>query len=236
MRATVSSMITVKPSTCVPTFTSKPPELNQVVSFTTGPRMCSTSASSACSTTSPPSSSSAMRTMGAPPSECSSSTSSSTWPASGAWCTSTSRPLSRSTHWTPMTTDSTSVAPTARTPISEPPLGSRFPKKRISQNEVNVIAGMTQACSSMPPSALHHVDLVEVDGGAVAVDEQDDREPDADLGSGHGDGEQGEDLTGDGSLAAPHVAEGHQVDVHRVEDELDRHQDEHAVAPGEHAV
>ena len=36
---------------------------------------------------------------------------------------------------------------------------------------------------------------------AVAVDEQDDGEADADLGGGHGDDEQGEDLAGDGAVA-----------------------------------
>src|SRR5439155_3008895 len=85
-------------------------------------------------------------------------------------------------------------------------------------------------------SALHEVDLVAVDRGAVAVDEQHDRQAHADLGGGHRDREEGEDLSGDRRLPAVVGAEGDKVDVHGVEDQLDRHEDEHAVLAGEHAV
>ena len=61
----------------------------------------------------------------------------------------------------------------------------------------------------------------------VAEDQQDDRQTDADLRSGDGDHEQGEDLAGHGAVER---TERDQVDVHRIEDELDRHQDHHAVA------
>ena len=70
----------------------------------------------------------------------------------------------------------------------------------------------------------------------VAVDEQDDGQAHADLGGGDGDDEQGEDLAGDGSGVVPQGAEGDQVDVDGVEDQLDRHEHEHAVPAGEHAV
>src|SRR5947209_17689955 len=83
------------------------------------------------------------------------------------------------------------------------------------------------------PSALHEVDLGEVDRATVAIDEQHDGEADADLGGGYGDHEQGEDLA---SGRAAVGAKGDEVDVDSVEDQLDRHQDEHAVLPGEHAV
>jgi hypothetical protein len=46
-------------------------------------------------------------------------------------------------------------------------------------------------------SALHLVDLVEVDALSVPVDEQHDGEADADLGGGDGDDEQGEHLPDD---------------------------------------
>jgi hypothetical protein len=82
-------------------------------------------------------------------------------------------------------------------------------------------------------SASHQVELVEVDASAVAVDGQDDRQTDADLGGGHGDDEQGEHLARD---VAVHGREGDQVDVHGVEDQLDRHQHGHAVPTGDHAV
>src|SRR3954466_4399087 len=83
------------------------------------------------------------------------------------------------------------------------------------------------------PSTLHEVDLGEVDRATVAVDEQDDGQSDADLGGGDGDDEQGEDLAGGRAAVGP---EGDEVDVDGVEDQLDRHQDQHAVLPGEDAV
>src|SRR5919109_2678781 len=77
-------------------------------------------------------------------------------------------------------------------------------------------------------SALHEVDLVEVDVDPVPVDEQDDGQADAHLGGGDGDDEQGEDLAGD--VAQP-GGEGDEVDVHGIEHELHAHEHEHAVAP-----
>src|SRR5947207_10435509 len=95
-------------------------------------------------------------------------------------------------------TDSTKLRPTARMPDSDPPLGSFLPKKRMTRNDGAGSSGISQAFSAMPAlaawvtasvarksiSALHEVDLVEVDTDPVAVDEQDDGQPDADLGRG----------------------------------------------------
>ena len=76
--------------------------------------------------------------------------------------------------------------------------------------------------------------VVEVDAVQVAVDEQHDGEADADLGGGDGDHEQREHLAD--RRAVVERAERDEVDVHRVEDQLDRHQHEHRVLAGEHAV
>jgi hypothetical protein len=79
-------------------------------------------------------------------------------------------------------------------------------------------------------------DLAEVDRGPVAVDEQDDGEADADLGRGHRDHEQGEHLADDRLGEAPPGSQGDEVDVHRVEDQLDGHEHQHRVAAGDDAV
>src|ERR1041385_272455 len=106
-------------------------------------------------------------------------------------------------------TDITKLAPTARMPDSDPPLGSFLPKNRMTRNDSAGRSGISQAFAAMPASAawvtasvarsisaLHEVDLVEVDADPVAVDEQDDGQADADLGGGDGDDEEGEDLAG----------------------------------------
>src|SRR4051794_10788430 len=150
-------MTTVSPSTTVPTFTGSlsSPKVNHVRSVRTASRMA-----------------------GASP--CSSSP-----PAVTVTCSLPCSALTvgRSRNWTPTTTERTKAMPTRATPMCQPPPGNRFPKKRVSQNEANVSAGMIQTCSSTS-SALHEVDLVEVHRGPVAVDEQDDGEADADLGGG----------------------------------------------------
>ena len=82
---------------------------------------------------------------------------------------------------------------------------------------------------------------MEVDALAVAVDGQDHRQAHADFGGSNGDDEQGKHFARYGSIecgfrVAVEGAEGDEVDVHRVEDELDRHQHQHGVAACEHAV
>src|SRR5689334_216100 len=123
--------------------------------------------------------------------------------------------------------------PTAAMPTSAPLNGMRLPKKRIATKDVAMIAGMSQVQWRITASPSHRVDLVEVDRGSVAIQHQDDGEPDPDFGRGDRDDEQREHLPDHGAVER---AECNEVDVHGVEDELDRHQDHHAVAPGEHAV
>src|SRR3954452_7413645 len=129
----------------------------------------------------------------------------------------------------------------------------------MRRKETKGISGKIQACSRIHPapcatlatssapcwasaaasnimsalSPLHQAGGLEIDRGPVAVDHQHDAEPHPHLGPADGDDEQGEDLARD---TAPEGAEGHEVDVDRVQDELDRHEHHHAVAAGEHTV
>ena len=77
--------------------------------------------------------------------------------------------------------------------------------------------------------------LVDVDVPVGAEHQQHDRQREPDLGRRDHDHEQREGLA-----AVQHVAqlrvEGDEVDVHRVEHQLDAHQHQHRVAPGQHAV
>src|SRR4051794_24359807 len=146
------------------------------------------------------------------------------WTGSRRCSASWERPI----HWTAHTTAITHDAPTARIPTSDPFFGRCLPTARITKNETAGTNGMTQTASSTP-LPLQRVDLGEVDRVQVAVDDQDDRQADTDLGGGDGDDEQGEDLPGDVVVEG---AERDEVDVDGGEDELDRHQHEHAVLAG----
>src|ERR1700732_2425868 len=93
--------------------------------------------------------------------------------------------------------DAAHAAPSAPTPSSAPLPGRRRPKSRISQKLAKGSAGTSQKLlriqsisgsrsegssgrgSSTLASAPHRVDLCDVDGPAVAVDEQHDRQADA---------------------------------------------------------
>src|SRR5438874_11224380 len=120
--------------------------------------------------------------------------------------------------------DRMNPAPTARMPISAPPLGSRLPKNTIRKNDAKGNAAMIQLYLITPGSGdddqrsayrspLQQVDLVDVDGLAVAVDEDHDGQADADLGRGHSDHEEREHLPRD-QLLLQELGEGHEIDVH----------------------
>src|SRR2546421_11855147 len=137
-------------------------------------------------------------------------------------------------HWAATMSESRKLTPTAPTPTQSPLLGSFLPKNRMTTNDSAGMRGMSQAFSAMDfRSALHEVDLVEVDADPVPVDEQHDGEADSDFGGGDGDDEEGEDLTGD---VAELGREGDEVEVHGVEHKLDAHEHEDAVAPGQDPV
>ena len=61
------------------------------------------------------------------------------------------------------------------------------------------------------------------DVAAVAEEGDQDGEADGRLGGGDGEHEQGEDLADE---VVQKGREGHQIDVHRQQDQLDRHQDD----------
>jgi hypothetical protein len=84
------------------------------------------------------------------------------------------------------------------------------------------------ACGEHLSPSSQVAELVERDELAVAVDEQHHRQADADLGGG--DAMMNSANTWPSTL--PCRREGDQVDVDRVEDELDRHEHQHGVACG----
>jgi hypothetical protein len=123
IRVTTNSIITARPSICVPTPSSNPPLRHQVAWCTTGVTAgrCSSAPSrptlrpSACAR---------------PP---------------NALCCPPSASLTRLTHCTSVPIDSRNDAPTAAMPISEPCRGMRLPKRRIATNDSAGISGISQA-------------------------------------------------------------------------------------------
>ena len=73
------------------------------------------------------------------------------------------------------------------------------------------------------PQPFISVDVFDVDGAAVAEEDDQDGEADGRLGGGHGQDEHGEDLA---DQVAQVGRERDEVDVHREQDQLDRHQDD----------
>src|SRR5262245_742992 len=80
--------------------------------------------------------------------------------------------------------------------------------------------------------ATEQVEAVRLDGPANAEDRDDDGQPDGDLGDRDGDREEREDQTGDVTAEA---RERDQVDVDRVEHQLDAEQDADRVPARQHA-
>src|ERR1700676_3155799 len=72
-------------------------------------------------------------------------------------------------------------------------------------------------------SALHHVDVLDRDRAAIAVEGNDDGKPDRRFGGGDGEHDQGEDLADE---IAQEGGEGDEVDVDGEQNQLDRHQDD----------
>ena len=101
-------------------------------------------------------------------------------------------------------------------------------------NETAGIAGMIQALfEHRRDQPFSWSTSSRSDAVRVAVDEQHDRQADADLGGRDRDDEQREHLAGDRVVER---RERDEVDVHRVEHELDAHEHEHGVLAREHAV
>src|SRR5438132_5416930 len=135
--------------------------------------------------------------------------------------------------WVQTPIETTKLASTAPIPISAPRRGIRLPKKTMRKKATAGNDGMSQANRSTPRSPLQEIDLVDVDGLPVPVDQDDDGQPDPDLRRRHGDDEQREHLAGE---LVQIRREGHKVHVHRVQHQLDRHQHEDGIAPGQDSV
>src|ERR1043166_707881 len=71
--------------------------------------------------------------------------------------------------------------------------------------------------------ALHQIDVFDRDRAAVAIEHDQDGEPDGGLGRRNGQHQQREDLP---DQVAEERGERHQVDVDGEQDQLDRHQDD----------
>src|SRR3990172_8758140 len=148
-------------------------------------------------------------------------------------------------------TATNSMAPSAS---SHPFMGRRLPTNTMATIATSGTSGISQAKRARAPpstrstaspakatrrwvigSPSHQVQFVDVGRRAVAEDEHDDRQADADLGGGDGDHEQREHLA-DPQRVLDVGAEGDEVDVHRGEHEFHRQQHEHRVVPHQHAV
>src|SRR5215468_2296231 len=84
------------------------------------------------------------------------------------------------------------------------------------------------SCPSLPS---HQVHFVDVDAFLVPVEREDDAQADGGFCRSNGDHENRKDLA-DGVLQL--ARERHQVDVHRVQDQLDRHEDDDDVPAHHH--
>src|SRR5690554_1877263 len=83
-------------------------------------------------------------------------------------------------------------------------------------------SGRNTMATSNTASALHHVDVFDGDGAAVAEIDHQDRQADGRFRGRHGQDEEGKDLANEIIQVG---REGHQIDVDRKQHELDRHQD-----------
>src|SRR5687767_769799 len=118
---------------------------------------------------------------------------------------------------------------------------ARMPTRPLMAAPIPGSSGMSQIRStssfsripnpeSPTPSSLpsHDVHFVDVDGFFVAIEGQDDSQTYGGLGRRDGDDEHCEHLT-DGVLQLLGV--GHQIDVHRIQNELDRHENDDEIPP-----
>src|SRR5437868_6163674 len=80
-------------------------------------------------------------------------------------------------------------------------------------------------------SPLQQVDLISLHRLFVAEQRDEDAQPDRGLGYGVGNNEDREDLAAD---VVQILRKSDQIDVDRVQDQLDRHQDDHNIAAGQH--
>src|SRR5215207_6857979 len=144
--------------------------------------------------------------------------------------------------WNVHSSASTKAATTEAVPSRWPQRSVRRPPSSRTAAPASGSAISSQEVASRPsagvmstlgsPSVLQQVGVVDRGGPAGPVDRHDDGEPDDDLGGGHDHEEERHDLAVDG---AARPGEGDQRQVHRVEHQLDAHEDDDGVATDEHA-
>src|SRR5262245_28210672 len=83
------------------------------------------------------------------------------------------------------------------------------------------------------PLTLHLVELIEIDVLRSAIYRQDNGKADSNLCCRNRYHEQTEDLT---LRCVTKCPQRNEIEVHRVENQLDRHQDHHAVLARDHAI
>src|SRR4029079_9430356 len=117
-------------------------------------------------------------------------------------------------------------------------LPSLPPRNRFTAAPASASAGISQTWSITPPPASHarpspseQVRVVDAGRMPAPVDVHDDREPDDHLGRGDHHREEREHLPIE---LVVHPAERHEREVHRVQLQLDRHEDDQRVPPDEH--
>src|SRR5436309_8841458 len=111
-------------------------------------------------------------------------------------------------------------------------LPSLRPKKTFTAAPARGRAGTSQMSLSTVPSAPQHRGVVDARALAAAEHVHDDRQAHDDLGRCHHHREERQDLA---VQAVVHPAEGHEREVHRVQLELDGHEDDERVLAHEHA-
>src|ERR1700742_4966281 len=114
-------------------------------------------------------------------------------------------------------------------PAMENPMAALSPMKRPSRPEIKAPpSGAKTAMAKNMRSALHQVDVLNLDRSAVTEIDDDNGETDRRLGRGDRQHQHGHHLPGQIVLRR---GEGDQVEVDRQQDQLDRHQDDDDVLP-----
>src|SRR3990172_6182705 len=147
--------------------------------------------------------------------------------SSNAWVRSSPGRESRSSRTRTATTNPAVIAAEATQPARLP---RRRPANRFTAAPASGRAGISQTRSSIasPPQDRG---VVHARALPAPVDGHDDREADHDLGRGDHHREEGQHLA---VQVVVHPAERHEGEVHRVQLELDRHEDHERVLADEH--
>src|SRR3990172_800701 len=147
--------------------------------------------------------------------------------SSTAWASSSPGREAMSSRTRTATTNPAAIAADATHPARLP---SRRRANRFTVAPGSGRAGISQTRSSIP-STPQDRGVVHACALPAPVDGHDDRESDHDLGGGDHHREEGQDLA---VQVVVHPAERHEGEVHRVQLELDRHEDHERVLADEH--